>query len=54
MCRNSKAMNMFASLLLSHTGSHAASGYKYRIPCMTFVVPLAGNIKIHVLGCTFI
>jgi hypothetical protein len=46
-------MNMFASLLLSHSGSHAASGYKYRIPYVTFVVPMAGNIKILVLGCTF-
>jgi hypothetical protein len=36
---------MFASLLLSHSGNHAASGYKYRIPYMTFVVPMAGNIN---------
>ena len=44
-------MNVFTGLILSHSGSYAASGYKYRISCMTFIVPMAGNIKTHVLGC---
>jgi hypothetical protein len=42
---------MFAGIILSHSGSHGASGYKYKISFMTFVVPMEGNIKMHVLRC---